>query len=120
MGYYPNMGVMSTIDCRLYVCHKLMEEYFDSKWIASHAVNMECEFKNNGTRLIMRSKTMSTLIWVQNPEFIKCILSKLKCIQNAIRDWLHRRKTPTRHEAALFLQARLPRDLVKMVLWSLH
>ena len=122
MCYYPSMGVMSTIDGGLYVCHKVLEDYFDLNWIAAHAVNMECTFKNRGTRLVlvMKSKTRSTLVWVQNPEFIKCILSNLKRIQSAVRDWLHQRKVPLRHEAALFLRATFPRDVVSLVVLALH
>jgi hypothetical protein len=40
---------------------------------------------------------------------------KLMLIQNAVRNWLHRRKTPLRQEAMLFLRTFIPADVVDAV-----
>lgn len=90
MCYYPSMGVMSTTKGQLFALSKAMREFMAQP--------------GDGLTKIC----------------IKSIMSQLLCIQNTIRDWLHRRKTPPRHEAALFLQARLPCELVDMVVWALH
>jgi hypothetical protein len=119
MGYYPNMGVISTIDGGVYACNEELREYFDSKWITYQAVNVECRFNNGNTLLVMRSEVRCTVFWVRKTAIMKCIFSNLKQIQSAVRDWLHQRKVPPRHEAALFLRTILPRDVVSLVVLAL-
>jgi hypothetical protein len=120
MGYYPNMGVVSTIDGGLYACSEELREYLDSKWITDQAVKVECRFENGCTLLVMRSGVRRTVFWVRNSVIVKCILSNLERIQGAVRDWLHQRKRFPRHEAALFLMATLPRDVVSLVVLALQ
>jgi hypothetical protein len=115
MGYYPNMGFISTIDGGLYACSKELRDYIESKSITDQAVKVECRFNNGNTLLVMRSEERCTVFWVRNSVLMKCMLSNLKRIQSAVRDWLHQRKVPLRHEAALFLKAILPRDVVGLV-----
>ena len=40
---------------------------------------------------------------------------KLMLIQNAVRNWLHRRKTSLRQEVMLFLRTFIPPDVVDAV-----
>jgi hypothetical protein len=120
MGYYSNMGVVSTIDGGVYACSEELLEFLDSKWTTDQAVEVECRFEDGCTLLVMRSEVRRTVFWVRNFAVVKCILSNLKRIQGAVRDWLHQRKLLPRHEAALFLMATVPRDVVSLVVLALQ
>jgi hypothetical protein len=120
MGYYPTTGVISTIDGGLYACNEELREYLDEKWITDQAVKVECRFENGCTLLVMRSEVRRTAFWVRDSVIMKSVLSNLERIQSAVRDWLHQRKLFPRHEAALFLMANLPRDVVGLVVLALR
>jgi hypothetical protein len=113
------MGVISTSDGGLYACPAALREYFlDWTVVEAHRARFKLRYIGNLAVLLLRFEaTCYALIW---KPCLRSIMSQLVRIQNAVRDWLHRRKTPPRHEAALFLQASLPRDVVDMVFWALH
>ena len=119
MGYYPSMGVVSTTDGGLYACNRTLWDKLDQTWPEIHSTRANFTLRRAGdkTSVLIKIDTRSGMVF--NP-CLKSAMSQLLCIQNAMRDWLHRRKMPTRHEAALFLMATLPRDVVGQVVLALH
>lgn len=119
MCYYPSMGVLCTTSGRLYACHEALREYMDPGWTATQAENILFNLQGTGpiSLLRIRSEMGCTILWVKN---LKCITSKLRRIQSAVRDWLHLRKISPRQEAALYLTAILPLDVVDLVVQALQ
>jgi hypothetical protein len=119
MGYYPNMGVLRTVDGGLYACDKALRAYFDPNWTFVQATEMDIKMKWMGDSacLVLRGDGECMIIWTQN---IRCVTFQFILIQKAVRNWLHRRKIPLRQESALFLRATLPDDMVDLVVQALH
>ena len=123
MGFYPNMGVLATVDGAVYTCQPFLRNVFKEYWNASQASKVEFELKryHNLWRLSIRFQDTRTFMFLGNssealfqPD-IKCVMWKLMRIQNAVRNWLHRRKTPPREQAMLFLRTSILADVAGAV-----
>jgi hypothetical protein len=113
------MGVLSTTDGGLYACNRTLWAYLDQTWPEIHSTRANFTLRYAGDKITLLIKTDTRSGMVFNP-CLQSAMSQLISIQNAMRDWLHRRKTPPRHEAALFLMATLPRDVVGLVVLALQ
>jgi hypothetical protein len=114
MGFHPNMGVITTIDGELYRCNPIMCSHFNEQWSAAQASEVEFQVQrlHNLSRLDVTFQGECNVIF-QPP--IRCAMWKLMLIQNAVRNWLHRRKTSLRQEVMLFLRTFIPPDVVDVV-----
>jgi hypothetical protein len=119
MGFYPNMGVLATVDGKLFACHPFLSAYFRDRWDATQ--DSEVEFKVERTynvpRLKIRFQDTCTIMYRPVIRFAKW---KLVLLQNAVRNWLHTRKTPPRQEAMLFLRKSISTDVADAVELLLH
>jgi len=116
MGYNFELGMVCTTDGSLYACdwatHHTMIVLTKSLYPVQ---DMECELQHveDSVTLVMQVKNSHAVkIWGIR---LKCIMPQLTRIQNAVRDWLHKRQAPTRQEAALCLRTKLTKDLVALI-----
>jgi hypothetical protein len=115
MGFYPTMGVLTTIDGELYRCNPNLCSHFNAQWSAAQASEVEFQVQRlyNLSRLDVTFQGECVNVIFQPP--IRCAMWKLTIIQNAVRNWLHRRKTSLRQEVMLFLRTFIPADVVDVV-----
>ena len=113
------MGVLTTVDGKLCTCHPFLSAYFRDRWDATQ--DLEIEFKveriRNVSRLKIRFQDTCTIMFRPVIRFAKW---KLVILQNAVRTWLHTRKTPPRQEAMLFLRKFISADVADAVELHLH
>ena len=119
MGFYPSMGVLATVDGKLFACHPFLSAYFRDRWDATQ--DSEVEFKvermYNMPRLKIRFQDTCTIMFRPVIRFAKW---KLVILQNAVRNWIHARKAPPRQEAMLFLRKSISADVADAVELHLH
>lgn len=114
------MHAVGTTDGGLYTANNTLWDYLCLKYPVIHSPNVKFTLLYAGSHAglhMVFDATHSATIW--NP-CLDSAMSQLLRIQNAVRDWLHRRRLPSRLEAALFLQATLPCDVANLVIRALH
>ena len=68
MGFYPGMGVISTVDGELYTCHPFLCNLFKEYWNAAQASEVEFQLKRyyNLWRLSIRFQDKCTVMFLGN------------------------------------------------------
>jgi hypothetical protein len=124
MGFYPNMGIITTVDGKLFACNPFLSAYFRDRWDATQDTEIEFKVERNYNVSLLKIRFQDSCTIMLIRPIIRPVIRfakwKLVLIQNAVRNWLHIRKTPPRQEAMLFLRKSILADVADAVELQLH
>lgn len=123
-GYYPGLGVVSTCNGGLY---KTDPTQYSQIWNMSrqfwhtekyHYRNTQTKLEREGKKLglMIHNKSERAIMYFPSPR-LQPVVTRLRQIQRAVRDWLYKRRSVMRLEACLALsKSGYSNDLVWMIM----